>query len=89
MNFEGSKTSLWRIVRKLGLRWLKTRDNRRVLTEKSDIRAKKARYLRQISKCREEGRPLIYTDETYIHGGYTMPNSWTDDSLQLDIAPIS
>ncbi|KAK9702239.1 hypothetical protein QE152_g30080 [Popillia japonica] len=42
----------------------KTTDNRKLLLEKTDIRQLRYKYIRQISKYRAEGRPILYTDET-------------------------
>lgn len=38
-----------------------------------------------------EGRPIVYTDETseYVHGSYTKPHSWSDDTNRGLLSPIS
>lgn len=66
LDFRGSYTSLRRIIKDLGFRWRKTERNR-VLIEKSNIRLKRIEYMQNIIKYRQEGRPIIYTDESYVH----------------------
>ena len=46
-------------------------------------------YHRAIMKYREEGRPLIYEDETYIHSTHTRPNNWSDGTSSGLLPPIS
>jgi len=48
-------------------RWKKTSDNRKFVVERRDIRSLKVKYLRPNIAYREEGRPTVYADETYIH----------------------
>lgn len=70
-------------------RWQKTADKRKVLMETYDIRAKRIKYLRQLQRYIEEKRPIIYTDESYIHSSHTQPKEWSDGSLLGLKAPIS
>jgi hypothetical protein len=41
------------------------------IMERHDIRSLRVKYLRAIKAYREEGRPVVYTDETYIHSSQT------------------
>lgn len=41
LDFKGGKTSLKKILKKLGFKWCKTENNRKLLIEKSDIRFKR------------------------------------------------
>lgn len=66
INFNGSERSLRRILHNLGFRWKKTENNRKVLIEKSNIRLLRIEFLKTLIKYRQEGRPIIYTDESYI-----------------------
>lgn len=66
INFNGSTTSLGRILRHLGFQWKKTQYEKRVLIEKSNIRLQRIEYLQKISAYRSEGRPIIYTAESYV-----------------------
>ena len=33
-------------------------------------------YLRQVRKYRQEGRPVFYTDETFVHTSHSAKLSW-------------
>lgn len=47
------------------------------------------RFLQSIKKYRNEGRPIIYTDETYVHSSHTKPCSWTDGTKEGLKKPVS
>jgi len=67
-------------------RWKKASDNRKSIVERHDIRSLRVKYLRAITAYREEGRPIVYTDETYIHSSHT---AWDDGSGVGLKAPVS
>jgi len=57
--------------------------------ERHDIQSLRVKYLRAIKAYREEERPIVYTDETYIHSSHTTSYMW-DDGLGVGLkAPIS
>lgn len=89
IDFKGSLTTLRRIVKRLGFRWKKTEDNRQLLIEKHEIRLLRLKFISQIKEYRREGRPIVYTDETYVHSSHTKPCSWSDGSKEGLKAPIS
>jgi len=57
--------------------------------ERHDIWSLRVQYLHAIKAHREEGRPIVYTDGTYIHSSHTTSYAW-DDGLGAGLkAPIS
>ncbi|KDQ71559.1 hypothetical protein L798_09467 [Zootermopsis nevadensis] len=88
-DFKGNCSSLRRIIRDLGFRWKKTRLNRGVLIERHNIRSMCVSYLTALRKYKASGHPIIFEDETYIHGSHTRPKNWTDDSDSSLLAPTS
>ncbi|KAH7973990.1 hypothetical protein HPB49_008273 [Dermacentor silvarum] len=40
------------------------------------------KYLRQIRELRRPGRPIFYTDETWVNVGHTTNRVWVDDSVK-------
>lgn len=82
-------TSLRKVIRSLGFRWRKTKDNRQLLMEKPDVVSKRIRYLRSIRKYRAENRKIFYMDETYIHLSHTKNQSWSDDTNHGLRKPVS
>ena len=76
-------------IRCLHFRWKKTTNNRSVLIEKPDICEKRVHYLRTIQKYRQEGRPIIYMDESYIHSSYTKEYGWSSEKEPGLQGPVS
>lgn len=60
-------------------------NNRKILIEHSDIRLKRIEYLDKISKYREEGRPIVYTDESYVHSTHNQRHGLILQTLVLII----
>lgn len=89
ISFDGSQASLRRILKQLRFRWKKTENNRKLLIEKSNIRLLRIEYLQKICKYRQEGRPIIYTDESYVDSSHASSKAWTDESTQGLKKPIS
>ena len=70
-------------------RWKKTSANQKFIVERHDIWSLRVKYLHAIRAYREEGRPIVYADETYIHSSHTTSYAW-DDRLGAGLkAPIS
>jgi hypothetical protein len=64
---------------------------RKILLQSYDIlvRAKRIQYLKQLQRYVHEERPIVYTDESYIHSFHSQSKSWTDDSVLGLKKPIS
>jgi hypothetical protein len=50
--------------------------------EKHDIRHARVEILRKMRSLREEGRPNVYMDETYINSSHTHQKGWSDNSIK-------
>jgi hypothetical protein len=88
IEFNGSITTLWSVLKEMGFIWTKTSDNRKIIIEKHDLRLKRIQYVRKIRQLRQEERPIVFTDETYIHSSHTQTKDWVDSrnlSLQKPI----
>jgi len=48
--------------------------------EKHDIQPLRVKYLRAITAYMEEGRPIVYAGETYIHCSHTTSYTWDNGS---------
>ncbi|XP_072375767.1 uncharacterized protein [Diabrotica undecimpunctata] len=79
LDIKVSEASLRRILRNMNFRWRRARDNRKLLVEKAEIRTWKIKYLRLIKHYRNENRPIVYLDETYVHSGHTLSKTWNDN----------
>lgn len=89
INFQGCEKSLRRILKDLGFTWRKTANNRKLLIEKPEIREKRITYLRALKNYREQGRPIIYLDESYILSSHVSNKTWSDGSNKGLHVPIS
>lgn len=81
LHFPGQKETLRNIItEKLGYRFKKCSRKRDVLIERPQIAAWRARYLRRRLKENDdlgvEKKPVIFTDETWIHSHYTVNKCW-------------
>jgi len=82
IGFKGSRETLRRLLHELGFKWQTLRSNRRVLTEKPDIINKRIQFLREMSRTREQGRPVVYMDETYIQASHSPRKGWQSEEIK-------
>ena len=75
------------ILEHLYCRWKKTYDKRKFIVERHDFRLLTVQYLRAIKAYREEGRPIVYANETYIYSSHTTSHAWDDGLVGLK-APL-
>ncbi|XP_052682713.1 uncharacterized protein LOC128163207 [Crassostrea angulata] len=73
-----TKTPLGRLVKDLGFKFYKAGSNRRYIGERNDIVSMRHTYLRSIRKFREEGRPIVYLDETWLNTNHVARGDWVD-----------
>lgn len=74
-----SQMTLRRFVKANGFKYKKI-DKRRSIMESSRILSLRNDYIRAIGKYREEGRNIVYLDETWYDTHDTIKKSWTNDS---------
>lgn len=89
INFKGCVETLRLILKDMGFKFLKTDTNRRLLMEKTDIRLKRIKYLREIQQLRNAGRNIVFMDESYVHTSHTKGKTWQDSSKKGIKQPIS
>ncbi|CAG4982209.1 unnamed protein product [Colias eurytheme] len=76
IGFDGCIETLRTILQKSGFEWSTTDDNRKILVEKHDIQMLRFKYLNQLKKYRDEGRYIVYTDESYVHTTHVQNKCW-------------
>lgn len=89
MNFQGSKTSVRRLLKRIGFRWRKTKTNKHILMESHDVAYQRFVFLKKITQYRAEGRPIVYNDESYIDSSHVSRKAWSDNSNSGVAAPIN
>ena len=62
-----SKFALWKTLHRLGFCYGKPdKQSKEVLMERPDLTRKRATYLRKIREYRQQKRPIVYLDETWV-----------------------
>jgi hypothetical protein len=85
MNISISKTHLRKVLTSLDFRYRRCNSNRKLLMERTDVTIQRIRYLRAVKKFRDEGRPIVFVDETYIHSSHSVPKCWQDKTTGLSV----
>ena len=83
IGYQGENNHLRHTLKKLGFRWRKSQTNKSLLMERTDIVAARIQFLRNIKKYRENGRLIIYTDETFVHSTHTVSKLWQSSKVSL------
>ena len=89
IGFSGSKSFLRRQIRKLGFRWRRSQNRRKLSIERYNIVDLRCAYLRHIKTYREQGLNLVYIDGTWIETGYTAKFCWHSKEEPLVYQSIS
>ena len=76
INFPWCGRSLNRLLIKMGYKWKKTQSKRKLLIVRADIVEWRHRYLRKIEQFRNEGREIVYLDETWVDNKLTCKKCW-------------
>ncbi|XP_068912366.1 uncharacterized protein [Tenebrio molitor] len=76
-----SRFKLYNVLHKLKFKHGK-RNRKSLLIERQDIITWRRRYLREIKKIRQEGRPIFYLDETWLNAGHTKQKIWYDETIK-------
>lgn len=76
IGFDGCLATLRKLLKKLGYKWRKTDNNRKVLVERHDIQMWRLKYLKKVTEYRSQGRPIVYTDESYVLTTHVRNNTW-------------
>ena len=77
-SFPGGKFCLWRVLWEMGFAYIK-RDSKRFIYEQEHVIGQRHTYLKTIQKLRDENRPLIFMDETWVNAHHTLNYIWIDN----------
>lgn len=61
----------------MGYKWKKIGNNRTSLQERHEIQLWRFKFMKKINQYRSEGRPIVYTDETYVLTSHVRQNTWS------------
>lgn len=74
----GGRTSLWRIVKKIGFTYKKS-DKRKIIMERNDIVLARCSFLRAVKNISDWDN-VVFLDETWLNANHTVGKIWTDDT---------
>ncbi|CAC5356318.1 unnamed protein product [Mytilus coruscus] len=77
-DIDVSISTVSRTVRLLGFRFYKNASSRRFVSEREDIVLMRMTYLRKIRKFRQQGRHIVYLDETWLNTNHVVKGDWLD-----------
>ncbi|CAC5384067.1 unnamed protein product [Mytilus coruscus] len=77
-DIDVSISTVSRTVRLLGFRFYKNVSCRRFVSEREDIVLMRMTYLRKIRKFRQQGRHIVYLDETWLNTNHVVKGDWLD-----------
>jgi hypothetical protein len=81
INFPWGVRSLNRIIKRMGFRWRKCQNRRKILIERPHIVDWRYSYLRMIRQYRNESRSIIYIDESWVDANLTFRKCWQSQDL--------
>lgn len=84
-----SKISLWRLLHDMGFRYKTSQRKMYVRKESIDIVCRRISALRALKRHREEGRIVVYVDETWFTTRMSHNKEWVDTSHAVTSASYS
>lgn len=89
IGYVGSRSSLYRLLVKLGYKYTKV-DRRRFLIRRPDVVALRRVYLRKINSIRMSNpdREIYFLDESYVNERHVVGKCWSSDKVKgLEVSP--
>jgi hypothetical protein len=81
LHFPWGPKSLGRVVKRMGFKWIKCQSKCKLLIERADTVAWRSKYLVKMKQYREEGRPILYADESWVDRNLTFRKCWQSDDV--------
>lgn len=81
MEFPYGRESLRKLLKANGFFFKKCQNKRKILIERPNILHWRYKYLRAIKKYRQENRPIIYIDETWVDNDLTFQKCWQSNDV--------
>ena len=75
--FRGHRTTLWKLLRRIGFTYKKVQDKRYVY-EQPRIIEWQHKYLKRMTKNRSENRPVVFLDETWVNAHDERERTWAE-----------
>ena len=78
VHYEGSTRSMYRILKDIGFKYMRSNDGRKFLMERSDIAAARIKFLRTMHNIRQQDNNtnIYYLDETWLNQNHARKLCW-------------
>lgn len=80
IDFPWGVHTLRRILKEMGFKWKKCGDKRKILVERPNIVHWRCEYLKSMRRFREEKRPIVYVDESWVDSNLTFNKCWQSEN---------
>ncbi len=76
--FHGGRWCLWKLLHSMG--FIYSKHNAMIfIHEQAVVIEQRHDYLRTVRHLRAEGRPIVYTDETWVNAHHSHDHIWVDE----------
>lgn len=89
IEFPWGVTSLRKLLKDMGYRWLKCHNKRRILVERPAVAYARSIYLRKIRQYRQEDRNIFFLDETWVDNNLTFKKCWRNEMIDAVLTDTS
>ena len=80
--FSEERTTLWKVMHKMGFKYKKVNDKRYIYEQPRRI-VLRHEYLRRLRRNRRDGRPVIYLDEIWANARDGVEKMWVEMNREL------
>ena len=77
--FQGGRTTLSKVLKSMGFKYKVREDGKRYVYEQPKVIQQRHDYLRRMRRNRQEGRPQVYLDDTWINSHAAPERIWVDE----------
>lgn len=82
IDFPLQQTTLRSLLHEMGFQWKRCQSRRKILIEKPNIVAWRAKYLRAIKKYRGDNKEIVYIDESWVDNNLTFKKCWQSKEIE-------
>ncbi|VVC96923.1 unnamed protein product [Leptidea sinapis] len=89
IEFPWGMTSLRKLLKEMGYKWLKCHNKRRILVERPAVVYARSIYLRKIRQYRQDDRNIFFLDETWVDKNFTFKKCGRNEMIDAVLTDTS